>query len=99
MQRSIRQYGGTAQISKGDAAIRECARGEDKRGLGRWVWQLYRGANNRRVRVITAYRPNPSSGPFTVYAQHRTMFNETNKKNWEPREQMLVDLTKLINRW
>ena len=34
MQRSIRQYGGTAQISKGDAAIRECARGEDKRGLG-----------------------------------------------------------------
>ena len=30
MQQSIRQYGGTAQISKEDAAIRECERGEDK---------------------------------------------------------------------
>ena len=36
--RSIRQYGGTAQISRGEAIVREYARGEDKRGLGRWVW-------------------------------------------------------------
>ena len=43
-------------------------RGEDPRGLGRWVWQLYRGINNRRLRVVTAYRPNQSTGPFTVYA-------------------------------
>ena len=99
LKRSIRQYGGMAQISKGDAATRECARGEDQRGLGRWVWQLFCGINNKRVRVITAYRPNPSTGPYTVYAQHRAMFNETNKKDWEPREQMLVNLTKEINRW
>ena len=39
--RSIRQYGGTAQISRGEAIVREYERGEDKRGLGRWVWQLY----------------------------------------------------------
>ena len=55
LQRSIRQYGGTAQMSKGDAVTRECAQGNDKRGLGRWVWQLYRGINNKQVQVVTAY--------------------------------------------
>ena len=79
--------------------MREYSRGEDPRGLGRWVWQLYRGINNRRLRVITAYRPNQSTGPFTVYAQHRAFFNEIDKRNWEPREQMMVDLTKTINKW
>ena len=44
---SIRQYGGTAQISVGDALIRELERDEDTRGLGRWVWQKYRGKNNK----------------------------------------------------
>ena len=96
--RSIRQYGG-AQISRGEAIVREYERGEDKRGLGRWVWQLYRGANNKRLRVITAYRPNPSNRPFTVYSQHKALFNEIDKRNWEPRKQMLNDLQKTINKW
>ena len=46
LQRSIHQYGGTAQISRDGALARECGRGSDPRGLGRWVWQLYRGNNN-----------------------------------------------------
>ena len=33
IKRSIRQYGGTAQISRTDALCRECSRGEDPRGL------------------------------------------------------------------
>ena len=39
--RSIRQYGGTAQISRENASLRIQASGEDPSGLGRWVWQLY----------------------------------------------------------
>ena len=99
IKRCSRQYGGTAQISRTDALCRECSRGEDPRGLGRWVWQMYRGNNNRRLRVVTAYRPNPSTGPFTVYAQHRALFHELNKREWEPREQMLIDLQNEINQW
>ena len=40
-----------------------------------------------------------SPGPFTVYSQHRRRFNESNKKDWEPRQQMLKDLTKSIKKW
>ena len=43
----------------------------DPRGLDRWVWQLFLGKNNKKLHVITAYRPNSSPGPFTVYSQHR----------------------------
>ena len=66
-QRSIRQYGGTAQVCRHEAVLREQHRGEDFRGLGRWVWQLFRGKKGKSLIVITAYRPNPSTGPFTVY--------------------------------
>ena len=40
-----------------------------------------------------------ANGPFTVYAQHRAFYNEIDKKDWEPREQMLLDLQKAINKW
>ena len=42
-QRSIRQYGGTAQVCRHEAVLREQDRGKYFRGLGRWVWQLFRG--------------------------------------------------------
>ena len=99
LQRSIRQYGGTAQFCRGTALARECERGEDFRNLGRWVWQRFRGKNNKILRVITAYRPNPSAGPYTVYAQHRAFFNEIQKAKWEPRKQMLEDLKQEIKKW
>ena len=39
--RSVKQYGGMAQICRNSTAIREYERGCDKRGLGRWVWQKF----------------------------------------------------------
>ena len=99
LKRSIRQYGGTAQLSFGTALAHEFDRGEDFRGLGRWVWQKYRGKNNRQLRIVTAYRPNLSGGPYTVYSQHRFYYNEINKTKWEPRGQMLKDLANEISRW
>ena len=68
--RSIRQYGGTAQISRENASLCIQAYGEDPSGLRRWVRQLYRGANKKQLRVIMAYHPNASPGPCTVFAQH-----------------------------
>ena len=32
-------------------------------------------------------------------SQHKALFNEIDKRNWEPREQMLNDLQKTINKW
>ena len=99
LKRSVRQYGGTAQFSRGEAIARECEQGNDFRNLGRWVWQKYRGKNNKILRVVTAYRPNPSCGPYTVYAQHRAHFNQINKTKWEPRAQFLADLQSEIQKW
>jgi hypothetical protein len=53
---SVTQWGGTAQISRGQAAFRVMESGRDPTRLGRWVWTLYRGKGNRRLRVVTAYR-------------------------------------------
>jgi hypothetical protein len=95
------QYGGTAQISRHAAALRQIGQGTDPEGLGRWFWQLYRGKNNSLLRVITAYRPNfKDSIQFqTVYIQQRTRFLELGQLDCEPRQAILDDLATAINEW
>ena len=34
-----------------------------------------------------------------MYSQHKALFNEIDKCNWEPQEQMLNDLQQTINKW
>ena len=34
-----------------------------------------------------------------MYAQHQALFHELNKREWEPREQMLIDLQNKISQW
>ena len=97
-KRSIRQYGGTAQICRHEAVIREQKRGADPRGLGRWVWQEFRGKKGKSLVVITAYRPNASTGPFTVHSQQVEYYNEI-KMSCNPRQQMLDDLQLAIVQW
>jgi len=36
------------------------------------VWTRYKGKGTQSLRIITAYRPNPPQGPFTIYAQQNT---------------------------
>jgi hypothetical protein len=57
----------------------EVEKGKDNSNLGRWVWTRYRGRNNQTLRIIAAYRPNPPSGPFTVYAQQNAYFHSIGK--------------------
>ena len=97
-----KQWGGTAQISREAAALREIGRGRDPSGLGRWVWQLYRGKHNRRLRVVTAYRPcDKKGGPglYTTFRQHRDYFNKKGEGNKDPRRQILIDLAKDVSQW
>lgn len=66
-------------------------KGQDKSGLGRWSWVKYRGKDNITFRVITAYRPNDSKGPLTVFAQHKLFFQNKDDDRC-PRQAFLEDL-------
>jgi len=87
----ICQYGGTALFSINRAAHRALQRGKDEINLGRWCWTRYKGKDKHFLTVITAYRPNPPGGPFTVYAQHNNYFNSVRDPRC-PRVAFLEDL-------
>jgi hypothetical protein len=48
-------YGGTAQIATGAFSHRAIASGADETGMGRWVWTLFQGKNNTKLRVVSGY--------------------------------------------
>jgi hypothetical protein len=92
-----KQFGGTALFSIGTSAHRAVARGIDNSLLGRWCWTMYKGKNNQTLKVYSAYRPNPPSGPFSVYAQHRQFF-ATRSSDICPRQAFLDDLSQDIQK-
>jgi exonuclease III len=87
----VRQYGGCALFSINKAAHRACEKGCDGSNLGRWVWTRYKGWGNQSLCIITAYRPNPPQGPFSVYAQHNAHFNSI-RRDISPRQAFICDL-------
>ncbi len=87
-----KQFGGTALLSLGSVVHHITGTGSDPSGLGRWTWSLYRGKNQRLLKVYTAYRPNPPSGPFSVYAQHQLFFTSQNNDRC-PRKVFLEDIS------
>jgi hypothetical protein len=48
-------FGGTAQITTGACSHRATASGADESGMGRWVWTLFAGKNNIKLRVLSGY--------------------------------------------
>ena len=42
-------------VSIGEAKRRITGMGKDSSGLERWVWSLYSGRNNIKLRAISAY--------------------------------------------
>ena len=70
---SKHQPGGTAVISRGETALRVIQRGEDKRFMGRWSWQLLRGKEGIKLRIIALYFPNSTKhfGHKKVYVQQQ----------------------------
>jgi hypothetical protein len=90
-----RQYGGTAVFSINSASHHVASKGSDQSSLGRWAWVKYKGKDNQSLRIISAYRPNTSSGPFTVYAQHK-QYLQSRDDDRCPRLAFLEDLCKEI---
>jgi len=89
--RALQQYDGTALFSINKAAHRVTSKGQDETGLGQWCWTRYQGRGGQDLRIITAYRPDPPGGPYTVYAQQNAYF-QPKKKNICPRAAFLTDL-------
>jgi hypothetical protein len=90
------QHGGSALFSMDKSAHRVSGKGVDPSMLGRWCWTKYKGRNNHSLYIITAYRPNPPGGPYTVYAQQQQHFH-LNNDNRCPRLALLEDICKDIN--
>ena len=67
------QPGGTAILSIDEMALRVMKMGDDKRKIGRWSWQLFRGKDNITMRVISVYFPTAQNkfGPKKVHIQQQ----------------------------
>ena len=96
-----RQYGGVAQISLGNAALKFQGSGRDPRELGRWTWHWYKGTNNKSLRIITAYRPcqKLEASTQSVFTQQCKFFNQNNLMHLHPRQCILDNLEQEINQW
>ena len=93
-------FGGTAQIATGAFSHRANKSGADETGLGRWVWTLFTGKNNVKLRVISGYRPNPdqSDRPGTVFSQHERYLRTINDFR-DPRRAFIKDLETQLDIW
>ncbi|GFH48946.1 hypothetical protein CTEN210_05422 [Chaetoceros tenuissimus] len=77
-QRSKFQSGGTAMMTFNDISHSEISgeRDRDPRGLGRWTSMTFRGLNNNKTTIITAYCPVKSSNVGGAYMQQVAYIQE-----------------------
>jgi hypothetical protein len=95
------QEGGTGAISFGDATgyIRKV--GKDEEGLGCWSWILFRGSDNHKTRLITAYNPckNKIVHSGMSYQQQRQYFVRKKKDLMCPLIMFRQQLIKQLKKW
>jgi hypothetical protein len=93
-------FGGTAQITTGACSHRATASGADGSGMGRWVWTLFAGKNNIKLRMSSGYRPNPDSNdrPGTVFSQQERHLRSQNDDR-VPRRAFIKDLEAQLDLW
>lgn len=91
------QPGGVAILSFGGAAARVVATESDPTGLGRWCAVQYQ-IKNKRLWIITLYRPCASLGPDTVYQQHLRYLVSIQDPR-DPRAALLEDLDLVVKRF
>jgi exonuclease III len=91
--------GGTATIMLGKVVTSKIQDVRDTTGLGRWSGYSIQLPSNQLIYVITAYRPNADSkhGTNTTYQQQLRLLQSQGINNANPRQQILQDLTIMIN--
>ena len=66
---SLRQYGGTFQLTMGQLASYVVDKGVDDWNLGCWAWTQCKGRQGPPTRIVSVYVPCRSTGEETVYRQ------------------------------
>ena len=98
--------GGIIQMIRGNPAGRHHSRGTDQ--LGRYSWNVLRGANDKLLCIITAYRVCQRKGtkpnfnpkrtpPKTAHWQQTLAMIDIGINNPDPRTQILSDLSTFMN--
>ena len=84
----------------GPCSHRATASGKDTSGLGCWVWTLFAGRNQTKLRIISRYRPNPDVANRTglVYYQHERYLRSI-QDDRNPRRAFVSDLKKELEKW
>ena len=96
----LKQWGGTAMLSRGTISHRIKGKGRDEFGLGRWAWMRFQGNAGTALRIITGYRPNVKSddGSLTVHAQHKRALNKVGD-NRSPQDAWNLDFCHVLDKW
>lgn len=88
--------GGTAIIARDQLGHQSYERLHEK--LGRWMMMSFRSKDGMALRVLACYRPQSTRGPFTVYQQQLSYFeDEGNTK--EVLDNYNEDLFKHVKGW
>ena len=90
---SSHETGGVMLFSSGRSAAHKIDQGTDEREIGRWAWSTYKGKRNKKVTIITTYRPTNLQA--TAMKQLRVI--RTQDCESEPEEIWKQDLEALIN--
>ena len=96
---SIAKRGGVAVITRGNLAGRIVDSGNDKHG--RWTYITMVGKKNKCITIFSIYRvcdQKHQSGNCTVYLQQEHDLKASNRRDYEPREAILHDLTIQISK-
>jgi endonuclease/exonuclease/phosphatase family metal-dependent hydrolase len=96
--KQIGQVGGTMLLTIENVTNRVLQSGSDPTNLGRWSWVLLQGKDQRKLRVVSIYRPVISSGPTAVYQQHLRYFRNQGLEVC-PRQKFFIDLQLEIKKW
>ena len=91
--------GGTMIFTRGNWSGREVERGEDK--LGRWTYTSLNGKADRKLTIISTYcvcdQKSHGDGNCTIYMQQEYDLLNAGRECTDPREAILLDLTKFID--
>ena len=93
------QPGGTAILLTEQATCRQCGRGKDPTGLGRWTWMPIQGKQGVKVRMFSAYQPNclnHNGGDTTVVAQHQHYYTTQSTIATNVRDRFVADFSHAV---
>ena len=94
-----RLQGGASLGVTGPLVSRIIHRGQDQSGLGRWAHTTFRGKDDRRLTIISAYCPVNSTGPNTVHQTQLEILSFQGRLSLDPIKLFYHDITNQINEW